>query len=107
MRSFQNGSRKACKFGMKNQFDMNIVIAHPKDEKQKNALTAVLEAMEIKFEEEIPYNEAFVAKIKNGKRKYPIHSEMMISTFSPSFKGSSTSSIFPRMDANTLSPVNS
>jgi MinD superfamily P-loop ATPase len=54
---------------MKNQFDMNIVIAHPKDEKQKNALTAVLEAMEIKFEEEIPYNEAFVAKIKNSKKQ--------------------------------------
>jgi hypothetical protein len=49
---------------------MNVVIAHPKDEKQKNALTAVMEALNIKFEEEKPYNKTFVAKIKKGKRQY-------------------------------------
>jgi DNA-dependent RNA polymerase auxiliary subunit epsilon len=53
-----------------NMNDTNILIAHPKDETQTNVLKAVMEALNIKFEEEKPYNKDFVEKIKNSKLQY-------------------------------------
>jgi predicted adenine nucleotide alpha hydrolase (AANH) superfamily ATPase len=47
----------------------NVIIAHPKNETQKNALKAVMEALGIKFEEDKPYNKAFVAKIKESRKQ--------------------------------------
>jgi hypothetical protein len=47
----------------------NVIIAHPKNETQKNALKAVMEALSIKFEEDKPYNKEFVAKIKESRKQ--------------------------------------
>jgi hypothetical protein len=50
--------------------DINILIAHPKDKTETNALKAFMEALSIKFEEEKPYNKEFVEKIKKSKKQY-------------------------------------
>lgn len=46
-----------------------IIIAHPKNESQKNALKAVMTALQIKFEEDKPYKKEFVAKIKESRKQ--------------------------------------
>jgi cytochrome c len=48
----------------------NVVIAHPKDVSEINALKAFMEALHIKFEIEEPYNKEFVEKIKKSKKQY-------------------------------------
>jgi hypothetical protein len=47
----------------------NVLVAHPKDKAQTNALKAFMEALQIKFEVEQPYNKAFVDKIKKSKKQ--------------------------------------
>ena len=46
-----------------------IIIAHPKNESQKNALKAVMTALQIKIEEDKPYKKEFVAKIKESRKQ--------------------------------------
>jgi hypothetical protein len=66
--------KEGCKFD-KNQIQdfmitNNVVIAHPKDVSDINALKAFMKALHIKFEIEEPYNKAFVTKMKNSKKQY-------------------------------------
>jgi hypothetical protein len=49
---------------------VNMIIAHPKNETQTNVLKAVMDALSIQFEEEKPYNKAFVEKVKKSKKQY-------------------------------------
>jgi hypothetical protein len=46
-----------------------VIIAHPKNETQKNALKAVMQALNIKFEEDRQYNKEFVIKIKESRKQ--------------------------------------
>ena len=50
----------------------NIVIAHPKNMEQINALKAFMKALKIKFEvaEHDNYNPEFVKKIEQSKEQY-------------------------------------
>jgi hypothetical protein len=50
-------------------FTANVIIAHPTDETQTNVLKAVMEALNIKFEEEKPYNKEFVTKIQASRKQ--------------------------------------
>ncbi len=45
----------------------NVIIAHPKNETQTSVLKSVMEALNIQFEEEKPYNKKFVEKIKESR----------------------------------------
>jgi hypothetical protein len=48
----------------------NVIIARPKNETQENALKAVMEALNIKFEVEKPYGKEFVEKIRKSRKQY-------------------------------------
>lgn len=49
---------------------MESLIVHPKDQKQLNAVKAILKALDVSFKRELssPYNPEFVAKIKRGEK---------------------------------------
>ncbi|HYK75805.1 MAG TPA: DUF2683 family protein [Daejeonella sp.] len=49
---------------------MEILIIHPKNQKQLDAVVAVLKALDVAFQkEESPYDPEFVAKIEQSKQE--------------------------------------